>query len=342
MSITLHNPLDMHIHLREGEILRSVLPFSARYFSGALAMPNLKTPITNTQLALAYKEQIFHTSPDPFTPFLSIFLTPNLSSEELIQAKQAGIKILKLYPKGSTTGSEEGVAEILNDETLRLFELAQDLGFILSIHGESGGFCMEREYEFLSIFKRIAQDFPHLKTIIEHISDRRSLELIESYPNLYGTLTLHHITLSLDDVLGGMLNPHLFCKPMLKTPLDRDALAQAALNAHPKISFGSDSAPHLESTKLSGKGAAGIFSAPILLPALVEFFDSHNALDKLQAFISDNALANYDINPSSLPKKSITLIPHEWEVPSHIDTPLGKIVPMHATKTLRWSIKEEQ
>ncbi|TLD96866.1 dihydroorotase [Helicobacter jaachi] len=338
MTFHITNPMDMHLHLREGDMLNAILPFSANIFSAGVVMPNLKTPITTTQQALAYKANIESNSPKPFMPLVSIFLTPNLDKAELQKAKDAGIKILKLYPKGATTGSEGGVGDILCEKTLHIFELAQDLGFILSIHGESYGFCMEREYEFLEVFAFIAQHFPRLKVIIEHMSDRRSLEMIEKYENLYGTLTLHHITLCLDDVLGGALNPHLFCKPMLKTPKDRDALLQAALSAHPKISFGSDSAPHLESAKLSAKGAAGIFSAPVLLPKLVALFESHNALEHIQDFLSNRAITHYAL--SDFPKKDIILERKNFEVPSHIDTPLGRVIPLYAGEILPWRIKD--
>ncbi len=338
-TLQLTNPMDMHLHLREGEMLSAILPFSANPFSAAVVMPNLKTPITTTAQALAYKRQILSLCSTSFEPLMSIFLTPDLDKQELIRAKEAGIHILKLYPKGSTTGSEKGVKEMLCEKTLHIFEIAQELGFILSIRGESNGFCMEREYEFLPIFAHIAQHFPRLRIIIEHMSDRRSLELIEQYPNLYATLTLHHITMNLDDVLGGGINPHHFCKPMLKTKKDQQALLQAALNAHPKVSFGSDSAPHLESAKLNSKGAAGIFSAPILLPALAEVFASHNALDCLQTFISNRAIANYKLK--HFPIKTITLERVENPVPPYINTPLGHIIPLRAQTNLSWRIKEE-
>lgn len=342
MTFSLHTPLDMHLHLREGELLESVLPFTAKAFSAALVMPNLKTPITTTALALTYKEQILKVAQKrdckEFMPLMSLYLTAGLTKEELIEAKKQGIFILKLYPKGATTGSESGVSQILDEKTLEIFALAESLGFILSIHGESNGFCMEREFEFLSIFEHIAKNFPKLRVIIEHMSDRRSLEMIEKYENLYATLTLHHITLSLDDVCGGMLNPHLFCKPMLKTRKDQQALFQVALKAHPKVSFGSDSAPHLESAKLNAKGAAGIFSAPVLLPALTQLFESHNALDSLQAFVSDRAIEIYQLQ--AFAQKSITLEKIQYNVPERIDTPLGAIVPLFAGQNLSWRIKE--
>ncbi|MCH5313044.1 MAG: dihydroorotase [Helicobacter sp.] len=337
LNITLHNPMDMHLHLREGEMLEAVLPFSAKPFSAAVVMPNLKIPITTTALAIAYKEHILSLSTCDFTPLVTLFLTPELTKEELVSAKKAGVRILKLYPKGATTGSEGGVKDILCDKTLQVFALAEELGFILSIHGESNGFCMEREFEFLPIFAYIAEHFPKLRIIIEHLSDRRSLALLEKYDNLFATLTLHHITLSLDDLCGGMLNPHHFCKPMLKTKKDQQALLEAALKAHPKISFGSDSAPHLKSAKLSHKGAAGIFSAPALLPALAELFESHNALDYLQSFVSDRAIAIYDLQDYA--PKTITLEKAPFTIPQHINSPLGAIVPFLAGESLSWRIK---
>lgn len=342
-TLQLTNPMDMHLHLREGEMLESVLPFSANPFSAALVMPNLKTPITTTALALAYKEQILKIAQKlgckEFMPLMSLYLTPQLTKEELIEAKKQGIFILKLYPKGATTGSESGVKDVLCEKTLQVFAIAEELGFILSVHGESNGFCMEREYEFLPVFAYIAQHFPRLRIIIEHMSDRRSLEMIEKYKNLYATLTLHHITLSLDDVCGGMLNPHLFCKPMLKTRKDQQALLQAALKAHPKISFGSDSAPHLISAKLGSKGAAGIFSTPVLLPALTQLFESHNALDYLQAFVSDRAIEIYQLQ--GFTQKLITLKKIQYNVPERIDSPLGAIAPLFARQNLSWHINEE-
>lgn len=338
-TITVKNPLDMHIHLREGDILRAVAPQSASVFSAALAMPNLKKPITNTKMALDYKDEILNaTKNTSFLPIMSLYLTPNLTKNELILAKQNNIKILKLYPKGATTGSENGVDNILDKKTLEIFEIAQDLGFILSIHGESNGFCMEREFEFGEIFAKIARNFPRLTIIMEHLSDRRSIALLEQYSNLFATLTLHHISLDLDCVAGGALNPHYFCKPILKTPKDKEALLNLALSAHPKVSFGSDSAPHLESAKL--KGAAGIFSAPILLPKLCEIFEAHNALENLQKFISDNAFKIYNLDSAQIPQKEIILkrIPHT--LPNEICVNDESIKILFGDEKCAWKIKE--
>ncbi|WP_104741047.1 dihydroorotase [Helicobacter bizzozeronii] len=305
-TLTLHNPLDMHLHLREGDLLQAILPFSARYFSAAVVMPNLTIPITNTALALEYKAQIKQAGFD-FTPLIALYLTPDLTRQELEQAREAGFFLLKLYPHNATTNSAQGVQDILSPQMLRILSVSQDLGFILCVHAESLGFVMQREVEFHPILNTLAMRLPRLKIIIEHLSDRRSIPLLEQHENLYATLTLHHIALNLDDVVGNHLNPHLFCKPLLKTPQDQQALLELALSAHPKVAFGSDSAPHLLASKHACSCSAGIFSAPILLEALTTLFDRHHALDKLPAFISHNAQRIYHLDPHKLPTKKITL-----------------------------------
>lgn len=329
-DIALCNPLDMHLHLREGQMLESVLPFSARAFVSCLAMPNLKTPLTNTSVALDYQDTILNLANQngikDFFPIVSLYLTESLDKDELKKAKESGLKILKLYPKGATTGSESGIKEVLSENLLEILAYAQDLGFILCIHGESAGYCLDREFEFLSVFAFLAKTFPKLKIIIEHISDSRSLVLLEEFENLYGTLSLHHILLSLDDVMGGLMRPDLFCKPMLKSPRDRDALLQTALSGNPKIAFGSDSAPHLSSQKYSSHAPGGIFSAPILLSVLASAFAYFDKLSSLQAFVSDNAMTNYELQnfidshlqANGVGAKVITLKNEIWEIPKSV------------------------
>lgn len=337
MQITLKNPLDMHLHLREGDTLASVFPFSFNSFVGGVVMPNLSTPITSTSLALEYQNKLERLHKG-FEAKVALYITPNLNKKELLNAKENGIKILKLYPKGSTTNSQNGVSGILDKSTLEIFSIAQELGFILSIHAESGGYSLDREFEFLEIIKEIATSFPTLKIIIEHLSDRRSIEVLERFSNVFATLTLHHITLCLDDLLGGGLNPHLFCKPILKSPKDRDALISLALESHPKVCFGSDSAPHLLSKKLSSPASAGIFSAPFLLEQLCTLFESHNKLENLQSFVSDNAIRNYGLNLSN--NKTITLTTTPCKISESIPVGADYIIPLNAGKTLPWSISQ--
>ena len=157
------------------------------------------------------------------------------------------------------------------------------------VHGETNGFVLDREKEFLTTYAYASERFPQLKIVMEHITTREAVQLLDRYEHLYATVTLHHLKLSLDDLIGGLLEPHHFCKPIVKRPEDRDALVELAINAHPKLMFGSDSAPHLQSNKECIGGAAGIFTAPICLPLLADLFDKHGALHNLQAFVSGHA-----------------------------------------------------
>lgn len=336
-TLTLKNPLDMHLHLREGEVLASVLPYTARAFLGAVVMPNLSTPITTAALAQNYRDTITSLE-SSFNPIMTIYLSDSLDIAELKRIKEMGFKILKLYPKGATTNSSNGISDALSPQVLTLLEEAQNLGFILSIHGESAGFSMDREYEFLSVFDFLARRFPRLKIILEHMSDHRSITLLENFENIFATLTLHHITMDLDDLLGKGLNPHHFCKPIIKTPKDREKLLELALCAHPKVSFGSDSAPHPQKSKLTHSAAAGIFSAPHILERLAELFEEHGALENLQAFISDNALKNYDLTFPN--EKHITLVKKPCTIPQSIAIDGDCIIPLCGGRNVSWSVSE--
>ncbi|OBV30042.1 hypothetical protein BKN38_06615 [Helicobacter sp. CLO-3] len=350
MQITLKNPLDMHLHLRDGAMLRAVAPYSAQGFISAVVMPNLTPPVASLESALSYKRRIqkalesYKVDSDKidsgaessrffiarhfdmrFDPLCALYITDSLSGAELERCAEQGFRLLKLYPKGATTNSDQGVQEIMSKHTREIFAIAERLGMIVCVHGESGGFMMEREHKFGEVFKRIASAYPRLKIIIEHMSDRRTIPLLEDYENLYATLTLHHISLDLDSVVGGHLCAHHFCKPTLKTPADTQALLELALSAHHKVCFGSDSAPHTLESKLQ-KGAAGIFSAPLLLPQLAELFDKHGALASLQAFVSDNAMKNYDLlswhkeaQSWEVSPKLITLEKAATQMPSEIN-----------------------
>jgi dihydroorotase len=182
----------------------------------------------------------------------------------------------------------------------------------------------------------LARQFPKLKIIYEHISDGRGLRLVEEHENIFATISLHHMTLTRDDLMGEKLNPHLFCKPVIKTAKDAETLRSFALKAHPKVCFGSDSAPHPRVAKESGSAPAGIFTAPILLPALVELFEKHDRLDNLQKFISDNAQRIYNVSP---PKKSVKLQKIAMQVPESIKGQNAEVVPMMAGKNISWSIE---
>jgi dihydroorotase len=195
---------------------------------------------------------------------------------------------------------------------------------------------MDRESEFMSVYEELAMAFPKLKIIMEHITTKDAVKLLKKYDNLYATITLHHLLITLDDVAGGMLQPHLFCKPIAKTPTDREALLNIALEAHPRVMFGSDSAPHPQHAKENCGCAAGVFTSPIALQVLTQLFEENNKLENLQAFISDNACNIYDMKPSL---KKITLEKEDFIVPNIYEKGVHKVVPMYNNKKLTWSIK---
>ena len=338
-TFILNEPLDMHLHLRDGDMLRLVAPLTSNSFSGALVMPNLVPPVTTKEALLSYKKRIIESCKDDnFTPYMTLFFQNNYSFEFLEDIKDEIIGI-KLYPAGITTNSETGVSS-MDIEVLRAtLENMSRLGIPLCIHGETNGFVMDREKEFMPIYESIASAFPNLKIIMEHITTKDAVELLDRYSNLYATVTLHHLLITLDDVAGGMLDPHLFCKPIAKRPEDRSALLNAALKAHPKLMFGSDSAPHPKHKKECCGCAAGVFTSPIALQVLVELFEKYDSLDNLNDFVSNNAKKIYGLN---IKDKTIKLVKKDFIVPAIYEYKDEKVVPMYAGKTLSWSIDSIQ
>lgn len=325
----------MHLHLRDDEILKLVAPLSSSHFSGALIMPNLQPPITTKEALLSYKKRIQKASKDKkFEPLMTIFFQIDYSFSFLKDIKDEIIAI-KLYPFGVTTNSETGVAS-MDVEVLRpTLESMQKLGIPLCVHGETKGFIMDREKDFLPIYESLAINFPNLKIMMEHISSKESIELLKKYDNLYATITVHHLMLTLDDVAGGMLSPHLFCKPIVKRPEDREALLELALSGHPKVMFGSDSAPHQKESKECHHGAAGVFTAPIALQVLTQLFDKYEKLDNLNTFVSLNAQKIYNLKPNN---KTIKLTKKDFKVPNTYEYNDTKVVPLFSGQTLSWTI----
>ena len=331
MQLTLNSPLDMHLHLRDGEMLKTVAPLSAHSFAAAIVMPNLVPPVTTIEDVIAYKTRIMEAIGDEtFEPLMTLFFKDSYDFAYLEKAKPY-ISAIKLYPAGITTNSEGGVGTIDSAALNMTLTAMSDLGIPLLIHGESGGFVMDREKEFIPVYEELATQFPELTIVMEHITTKESVAALERHENLYATITLHHLLITLDEVAGGMLQPHLFCKPIAKRPEDRESLLSVALSAHPKVMFGSDSAPHPQSAKESCGCAAGVFTAPIALQALAQLFERHNALDNLQAFVSDNAQIIYGYTP---PAKRVVLEKKPFTVPEKY----GDVVPMYAGEELAWSI----
>lgn len=333
MELTLNQPLDMHLHLREGDMLKLIARHSSQCFSAGVIMPNLVDPICTLNQVRQYKNAIESViEGDQFIPLMTVFFK-NYTEAELLELKDHIIGI-KLYPAGATTNSDNGLADLDGaDQTLKYME---EMGIPLLVHGEQAHeFVMDREAKFMPIYQKLADKFPKLMIVMEHITTKDAVVLLDQYENLYATVTLQHLIITLDDVAGGLLNPHLFCKPIAKRYEDRDALQEAAFKAHPKLSFGSDSAPHPKHKKECCGCAAGVFSAPIALNRLAHLFDENGVLDNLQAFVSDRAMKNYKL---SLPPKKVVLEKKEFKIPSQY----GEVVPFEAGQTINWGIKDVQ
>ncbi len=333
-EITIQSPLDMHLHLRDEEMLKLVAPLTAETFAGAVIMPNLVPPVDNLDSLHAYKERITAAQGEhKFTPYMAMFFR-DYTEAELAAAKEHMIGI-KLYPAGATTNSEAGVKAI--DAVEPVFKMMEEMEIPLMVHGETHGFVMDREKEFLASYEYLAKKFPKLQITMEHITTADAVDLMGRYENLRATVTLQHLIITLDDVAGGLLNPHLFCKPIAKRPEDREALLQAALAANPSLMFGSDSAPHPLSKKECCGCAAGVFTAPLALPRLAQLFDDHGKLDNLQNFISGNAQRLYGLTPL---EKKVTLKKTPSQVPAAYEGFGQHVVPMHAGEELPWSVTE--
>ncbi len=338
-TISLQQPLDMHLHVRDGDMLRLVVPHSASQLAGAVIMPNLVPPVDSAAALARYRQRILEASWEDacaFRPLMTLFFR-SYTAEELQEALAAGLFAIKLYPHGVTTNSEGGVQSIHAAEPT--FRLMEEMGIPLLVHGETGGFVLDRESEFLSIYEWIATKFPKLRITMEHITTRAAVALLDRFENLSATVTLHHLIITLDDVAGGLLRPHLFCKPIAKRPEDRDALLSAALAAHPKLMLGSDSAPHPKHAKESCGCAAGVYTAPLLLQRTTQLFAAHNALENLQAFVSGNARAWHAAALADLPDRRITLVKCPWTVPTIYQGYDCEVVPYEAGETLEWDIR---
>ena len=332
-AITLRRPDDWHVHLRDADMLKAVAPDTARHFARALVMPNLTPPVCTGADALAYRERILAaTEGSGFEPLMTIKLFPGTTAEVVKSAKGVGVIAGKLYPQGVTTNSEDGWSEI---EALDgAFAAMEEAGLVLCLHGEApDAFCIDREERFVEdTLPAIARKFPKLRIVLEHVTTRAGVQMVDELANVAGSITAHHLLLTLDDVIGGALNPHLFCKPIAKRPEDRDALIQAALSSQ-AFFLGTDSAPHPISKKECASGCAGVYTASVALGLAAEVFEAHGGLDSLEAFTSERGAEFYGV---PLNEGHVTLRRGEWPVPADV----AGVVPMRAGETLRWQVDD--
>lgn len=320
MKLQINSPLDMHLHLRDGDILNVVAPLSAKYFSWAVIMPNLIPPIKSYDDVIWYRNKILKAIWNKeFIPYMTVFFHEWLDFETLKNLKEIILSV-KMYPDWVTTNSDWWVKVIDLDKIWHIFEAMQSLKIPLSIHWETNDFVLDREKNFIPIYEMLAKTYPDLKIIMEHITTKESAIFVEKYDNVFATITLHHLCITLDDVAWWMLQPHLFCKPIAKRPEDREALLNLALDWNKKVMFWSDSAPHATNKKETKYCSAWVFTAPIILQCLTELFDKNQKLENLEKFVSLNAQEIYGIKPI---KKTITLEKKDFLVPDCY----GNVVP---------------
>ena len=338
-KLTITCPDDWHLHLRDGASLKAVLADTANRFARAIVMPNLRPPVTTTDLAESYRQRILANLPSgsKFEPLMTLYLTDNTSPEEIIKAKASGfVHGVKLYPAGATTNSDSGVTSF--DVCQRALDAMQKHGMPLLVHAEvtdADVDVFDREKVFIDRnMKPLLARFPELKVVFEHITTRDAAQFVTAAPaNVAATITPHHLLMNRNAMFAGGMRPHHYCLPILKREEHRQALVEAAVSGSPKFFLGTDSAPHPKSAKESACGCAGMYSAHAAIELYAEVFDAENALAKLEAFASF-----YGADFYGLPRNQdhITLVKESWQVPAEMEFGDDVLVPLRAGQSVQW------
>ena len=332
-TITIRRPDDWHVHLRDGDMLRVVAPFTARQFARAIVMPNLAPPVTQVAQAAAYRQRIVAAAGPGFTPLMTAYLTDQSDPDELARGHSEGVWVAaKLYPAGATTNSASGVTDIaaIRPALARM----EKIGMPLLVHGEVTDpdvDVFDREAVFIErVLGGLVRDYPALKIVFEHITTRHAAQFVADAPaTVAATITPQHLHLSRNALFEGGLRPHAYCLPVLKREEHRLAVRAAAVGGSGKFFLGTDSAPHARDAKESACGCAGIFNAPFALESYASVFDEEGALDRLEGFASEHGPRFYGL---PLNDGTVTLIRADQPVPERI----GDLVPFHAGQTLGW------
>lgn len=333
-------PDDWHLHVRDGAMMGDVIRDTVRSFSRAIIMPNLKPPVTTTELALAYRQRIIDVLPESskFEPLMALYLTDNTQPAEVEKAKSMGMIGIKYYPAGATTNSDSGVTDIAKCHDV--LETMSQCGMPLLIHGEVTNPLVDvfdREQVFIQqVLIPILEKFPSLRVVLEHITTRQAVNFVKAAPsNVAATITVHHLLYNRNAMFAGGIRPHFYCLPVLKREDHRWALIGAATSGNPKFFLGTDSAPHGKQAKEAACGCAGIYTAHGALELYAEVFEKANALDKLEGFASF-----YGADFYGLPRNvdTITLEKQSWEVPETLPFGNETLVPLRAGESIQWKI----
>jgi dihydroorotase len=343
-SLTLRRPDDWHLHLRDGDMLKAVLPYTSRHFARAIIMPNLVPPVVTTADAAAYRERIMACLPagHSFQPLMTLYLTEGTDPDDVEAGMESGlITAVKLYPAGATTNSGSGVRNF--DNAMPVLERMARIGLPLCVHGEVTSAevdIFDREAVFIEkVLDPIRRRLPELKVTMEHVTTSDGIDYIkDSAKNLAGTITTHHLIINRNAILAGGIRPHYYCLPVAKRESHRLALRKAATSGDAKFFLGTDSAPHVDPLKECACGCAGCFTAINTLSCLAQVFEDEAALDRLEAFASLNGPAWYGLAPNeeriTLTKKKDAL-----DYPQKIETAAGTVTVFDPMFAQYWDVQ---
>ena len=339
-TLTLTRPDDWHLHLRDGEALRTVVPHTAAQFARAIVMPNLRPPVTTAAQAMAYRDRILAAVPAGmvFEPLMTLYLTDNLPADEIVRAREAGVVAAKLYPAGATTNSDAGVTDIR--KTYETLEAMQRAGMLLLVHGEvtsSDIDLFDREAVFIEQqLEPLRRDFPELKIVMEHITTQEAASYVGEADRFLGaTITAHHLLYNRNAIFTGGIRPHYYCLPVLKRETHRQALVAAAVSGSPKFFLGTDSAPHPAHLKEHASGCAGCYTAHAAIEMYAEAFDNAGALDKLEGFASFFGADFYGLSRNTA---QVTLQRESWTPPESFAFGEAQLKPLRSGEALPWRL----
>ncbi len=341
-SLTIRCPDDWHLHLRDGEILKAVLPETVRHFARAIIMPNLFPPVVTGADAAAYRDRILATVPEGtrFEPLMTLYLTEETDPEDVAAAAECGlVKAVKLYPAGATTNSASGVRDFKSVQPV--LERMAEIKLPLCVHGEVTDPTVDifdREATFIErVLDPVLRSIPDLRVVMEHITTQDGVEYVKAQgSNVGGTITAHHLAINRNHILAGGIRPHYYCLPVAKREEHRQALVSAATSGDSHFFLGTDSAPHLDGLKEHACGCAGCFTATNAISVVAEVFESEEALPKLEGFVSLHGSAFYGLPVN---QGTVTLAKGaSISYPEKIKTANGPITVFNPGFPLHWSV----
>lgn len=341
--LTITQPDDWHLHLRSGEVLEKVLPYTARHFGRAIVMPNLQPPVVRTADALAYREQILAALPENsnFTPLMTLYMTEQTDPQDVEAGFLSGaVTAVKLYPAGATTNSDAGVKNL--EKVYPVLAVMEEIGMPLLVHGEvvdAEVDIFDREAVFIEQkLIPVREQFPQLKIVFEHLTTKEGVDYVQSCAeNTAATVTPHHLVINRNALLVGGIKPHYYCLPVAKRESHRLALRAAVTSGDPRFFLGTDSAPHLDGAKESACGCAGIFNVANTVAVIAEVFEQENALDKLEGFLALNGAAFYGL-PVNTQKILLERTEQALDAPEKLVLSEGEITHFDPLMDLHWQV----